>query len=127
PHIGSRVLVLTGAFAVVLFAITFGLSWRAKLSQQRWSRIIRVETEAIATLEELIRAQNAFRAHGGDYRVVTQLLRNDALNEIDTAVLRARVKAFDNVLADDHPRAEDLDRSEEHTSELPSQSNLVCR
>src|SRR5438270_4465958 len=108
-HLRTRVLVLTGAFAVVLFAITFGLSWRAKLSQQRWSRIIRVETEAIATLEELIRAQNAFRAHGGDYRVVTQLLRNDALNEIDTAVLRARVKAFDNVLADDHPRAEDLD------------------
>jgi diguanylate cyclase (GGDEF)-like protein len=108
-HLRTRVLLLTGAFAVVLFAITFGLSYRAKLSQERWSRIIRVETEAIATLEELTRAQNAFRAHGGDYRVVTQLLRNDALNAIDTGTLRARVKAFETLLADEHPRDEDLD------------------
>jgi diguanylate cyclase (GGDEF)-like protein len=108
-HLRTRVLLLTGAFAVVLFAITFGLSWRAKVSQERWSRLIGVETEAIATLEELIRAQNAFRAHGGHYRVVTQLLSNDALTSIDTTVLRARVKAFDTLLGDDHPRAEDLD------------------
>jgi len=108
-HLRTRVLALTAAFAVVLFGITFGLSYRAKLSQERWSRIIRVETEAIATLEELIRAQNAFRAHGGDYRVVTQLLRNDALNAIDTGTLRARVKAFDTLLSDPQARAEDLD------------------
>src|SRR5712692_2076222 len=123
-HLRTRVLLLTGAFAVVLFAITFGLSWRAKVSQERWSRLIGVETEAIATLEELIRAQNAFRAQNGGqaprlsgqagapvphYRVVTQLLRNDALESIDTAVLRARVKAYESLLGDDHPRDEDLD------------------
>jgi diguanylate cyclase (GGDEF)-like protein len=107
-HLRTRVLLLTGAFAVVLFGITFGLSWRAKVAQQRWSRLIGVETEAVATLEEVIRAQNAFRTHGGHYRAVTQLLRNDALGAIDTAVLRARVKAFENVLADEPPREEDL-------------------
>src|SRR5438105_1071695 len=108
-HLRTRVLLLTGAFAIVLFAITFGLSYRAKLSQERWSRLIRVETEAIAKLEEVTRAQNSFRVHGGNYRVVTQLLRNDALEAIDTAVLRARVNAFANVIADEHPRAVDLD------------------
>ena len=83
-HLRTRVLAMTAAFALVLFAITFGLSWRARASQQRWSRLIGVETEAIATLEELIRAQNGFRARGGDYRMVEQLLRNDALQRIDT-------------------------------------------
>ena len=95
-HLRTRVLTLTGAFAVVLFAITFGLSWRAKQSQERWSRLIGVETEAIATLEELIRAQNAFHVRGGDYRVVTQLLSNESLRSIDTAVLRARVRDFES-------------------------------
>src|SRR5438477_12789268 len=95
-HLRTRVLVLTGAFAVVLFAITFGLSWRAKVSQERWSRLIGVETEAIATLEELIRAQNAFRAHGGHYRVVTQLLHNESLATIDTTTLRAHIYEFES-------------------------------
>jgi len=58
----TRVLLLTAAFALALFAITFGLSWRAQVAQERWSRLVGVETRAIATLEELIRAQNAYRA-----------------------------------------------------------------
>jgi diguanylate cyclase (GGDEF)-like protein len=96
---------MTAAFALVLFAITFGLSWRARASQQRWSRLIGVETEAIASLEELIRAQNGFRARGGDYRVVEQLLRSDT----DNGLLRARVKAFATLAREPNPRAEDLD------------------
>ncbi|HEY2091723.1 MAG TPA: diguanylate cyclase [Thermoanaerobaculia bacterium] len=96
---------MTAALALVLFAITFGLSWRARASQQRWSRLIGVETEAIASLEELIRAQNGFRARGGDYRVVEQLLRSDA----DTGLLRARVKAFATLAHEPNPRPEDLD------------------
>src|SRR5437764_9422196 len=58
----SRVLLLTAAFAIALFAITFGLSWRAQVAQERWSRLVGVDTRAIGTLEELIRAQNAYRA-----------------------------------------------------------------
>jgi diguanylate cyclase (GGDEF)-like protein len=100
-HLRTRVLLLTGAFAVVLVAITFGLSWRAKVSQERWSRLIGVETEAIATLEELIRAQNAFHAHGGHYRVVTQLLHNESLATIDTTALRARTFEFESAPDDD--------------------------
>jgi diguanylate cyclase (GGDEF)-like protein len=108
-HLRTRVLAMTAAFALVLFAITFGLSWRARASQQRWSRLIGVETEAIATLEELIRAQNGFRARGGDYRMVEQLLRNDALQRIDTGALRGRVKAFATLTREPQARAEDLD------------------
>ncbi|HKO54923.1 MAG TPA: diguanylate cyclase [Thermoanaerobaculia bacterium] len=115
PRLRSRVLLLTGAFAVVLFAVTFGLSWRAHQAQQRWSRLIGVETEAIGSLEELIRAQNAYRAHfvpGPDaparYRVVTQLLQSDALQFVDTGTLRGRVRAFREVIAEPAPRAEDV-------------------
>src|SRR5688572_12580894 len=58
----TRVLLLTGAFVVALFAISFGLSWRARLAQERWTRLISVETKAVAALEELVRAQNGFYA-----------------------------------------------------------------
>src|SRR5881628_1026454 len=79
-HLRRRVLLLTGAFALALFAITFGLSWEARTAQQRWSRLMSVETQAIATLEELIRQQNAFRVKlqthrttPDEYSVVAQL------------------------------------------------------
>jgi len=109
PRLRTRVLLLTCAFAVALFGITFGLSWRAKLAQERWTRLMSVETEAIARLEEIIRAQNAFRARHGHYRVVTQLLNDPALEEIDITRLRARVRAFAALLDDPETRPEDLD------------------
>jgi len=112
----TRVLLLTAAFALALFAITFGLSWRAQVAQERWSRLVGVETRAIATLEELIRAQNAYRAsvtpaassavppaarwQSGNYRVVSQLLESDSLSTIDTSALRRRMATFRFVLAD---------------------------
>jgi hypothetical protein len=55
------VLFLTAAFAIAL-SPSPRLSWRAQVAQERWSRLVGVETRAIATLEELIRAQNAYRA-----------------------------------------------------------------
>jgi diguanylate cyclase (GGDEF)-like protein len=110
----SRVLLLTGAFALALFMITFGLSWRARLAQEQWTRLIGVETAAIARLEEVIRAQNAFRARhaAGDaprYRVVAQLLQDPALELIDTTMLRARVRAFQTILDDPETRPMDID------------------
>ena len=109
PRLRARVLLLTCAFAVALFSITFGLSWRAKLAQERWTRLMSVETEAIARLEELIRAQNGFHVRHGHYRVVTQLLNDPALDEIDVSRLRARVRAFAALLDDPETRPEDLD------------------
>ena len=91
-HLRTRVLLLTGAFVLALFAITFGLSWRARASQQRWSRLISVETKTVATLEELIRAQNAFHARRESidrYRVVTQILEGEAVG-----ALRARMSEY---------------------------------
>jgi len=105
--------MLTAAFALALFTITFGLSWRAKVAQEKWTRLIGVETAAIARLEEVIRAQNAFRARhvagdGPRYRVVAQLLHDEALERIDTSMLRARVRAFQSLLDDPETRAEDV-------------------
>jgi len=109
PKLRRRVLLLTFAFALSLFAITFGLSWRAKVAQERWTRLISVETEAIARLEEVIRAQNAFRARHGHYGVVVQLLNDPALDEIGVTRLRGRVKSFAAMLSDPEVTADDLD------------------
>ncbi|HYC62096.1 MAG TPA: diguanylate cyclase [Thermoanaerobaculia bacterium] len=112
----TRVLLLTGAFALALFAISLGLSWRARVAQQRWTRLISVETKAVATLEELVRAQNGFHARyvaGHEspqrYRMVTQLLRDESLERIDLGILRGRVKAFAALLGDPGARRADLD------------------
>src|SRR5688500_9644263 len=109
----TRVLLLTGAFAIALFAISFGLSWRARIAQERWTRLISVETKAVAALEELIRAQNGFHARflsGHEspdrYRVVTQLLREESLEHVDIGPLRGRVKAF-RAMLDDPERSEE--------------------
>jgi diguanylate cyclase (GGDEF)-like protein len=110
----TRVLLLTAAFAIALFAITFGLSWRAQIAQERWSRLVGVETRAIGTLEELIRAQNAYRAHAtigsaANYRIVSQLLESDSLHTIDTAALRRRMSTFTAVLADATSTSQEID------------------
>jgi diguanylate cyclase (GGDEF)-like protein len=104
-----RVLLLTFAFALVLFAITGGLSWRARLAQERWQRLVGVETRAIAALEELVRAQNAFHARGGDYRLVSQLLDDESLRAIDTGALRRRVVAFRTAIDDPSATQEEVD------------------
>jgi len=104
-----RVLLLTFAFALVLFAITAGLSWRAKSAQERWQRLVGVETRAIAALEELVRAQNGFHARGGDYRLVSQLLDNAALRAIDTGALRRRVVGFRTAIDDPTSTQEEID------------------
>ena len=131
----TRVLLLTAAFAIALFAITFGLSWRAQIAQERWSRLVGVETRAIGTLEELIRAQNAYRMKMGvgsgglgvgentdaptphtqlptpttTYRVVSQLLESDSLQTIDTTALRRRMSTFTAVLADTTSTPHEID------------------
>ena len=107
-HLRTRVLLLTGAFALALFAIAFGLSWRAKQSQERWTRLVSIEMSAVATLEELIRAQNAFHARQDSadrYRLVEQLLSNPSLNGIDARALRGRVKAYRELRSDFTSRA----------------------
>jgi diguanylate cyclase (GGDEF)-like protein len=115
-HLRSRVLWLTGAFALALFAIAFGLSWRAQRAQARWTRLISIETKAVAALEELIRAQNAFHARFVDgreaasrYGVVVQLLNDESLATLDLNALRGRVKAYRMLIHEPAPRAVDVD------------------
>ena len=93
---------MTGGCALALLAITFGLSMRAKRSQERWSRIVSVETESVTALEELIRAQNAFRKQvafndhkaAAKYEAVEQLLDAPVLRSAESGILRERVEAF---------------------------------
>jgi diguanylate cyclase (GGDEF)-like protein len=96
------------------------MSWRARLAQERWTRLISVETKAVGVLEELIRAQNAFHARfitGQEsprrYRMVAQLLGDESLERIDIARLRGRMKAFRTVIGDASPREEDLTATSE--------------
>ena len=95
----TRVLLLTAAFALILFGITFGLSWRSLTAQSRWARLVGVETQAISALDEVIRAQNAFhstcRGDCGDrYGAVLQLVDRDVLRTIDTSELRNRMNRY---------------------------------
>ena len=115
-HLRTRVLLLTGAFTIALFAIAFGLSWRSRVAQQRWTRLISVETRAVAALEELIRAQNGFRLRflaGAEspqrYRVVAQLLTDDSLQRIDLGTLRARINEFRTIIHEPAPLPEDVE------------------
>lgn len=115
-HLRTRVLLLTGAFTLALFAIAFGLSWRARLAQQRWTRLISIETRAVTQLEELTRAQNGFRVRflaGTEspqrYRVVEQLLVDDSLTRIDLGVLHGRVKSFRTIISEPAPLAVDVE------------------
>jgi diguanylate cyclase (GGDEF)-like protein len=114
-HLRTRVLLLTGAFTLALFAIAFGLSWRSRVAQQRWTRLISIETRAVAALEEIIRAQNGFRTRflaGGEspdrYRVVAQLLTDDSLQRIDLGTLRARIREFRTIIHEPEPLPEDV-------------------
>jgi len=99
-HLRTRVLLLTTAFALTLFAITFGLSWRAHVEQTRWSRLVGVEMQSTAALEELIRAHNAFRAGrtAQSYELVAQLIDRPFL--ADATVLRQRVERFQRLSGD---------------------------
>ncbi|HEU4521745.1 MAG TPA: diguanylate cyclase [Thermoanaerobaculia bacterium] len=116
----TRVLLMTGGFALALLAITFGLSMRAKRSQERWSRIVQVESESVAALEELIRAQNAFQKQVGfgdpraaaKYVAVEQLLESPSLRSADSGVLRERVEAFKRRLLATDVRLRRVARSE---------------
>jgi diguanylate cyclase (GGDEF)-like protein len=111
-HLRSRVLLLTGAFTIALFAIAFGLSWRARLAQERWTRLVSIETRAVATLEELIRSQNGFRSLALSdptrYGVVEQLLDDESLGSVDLGTLRARVNAFRTIIEEPSPLPEDI-------------------
>ena len=112
----KRVLLLTGAFTLALFAVTGGLVWRGRLVQARWTRLVAVEMRAVTRLEDFIRAQNGYRARflAGEttperYRTVAQLLREDELEGIDTTTLHGRMRAFAVVIAEPSPRQADVD------------------
>lgn len=115
-HLRKRVLLLTAAFTLALFAITGGLVWRGRVVQARWQRLVAVEMKAVTVLEEIIRTQNAFygRYVAGQetadrYRMVTQLLAAEPLEGIDTLSLRGRMKAFATIIAEPRTRRADVD------------------
>src|SRR5579859_8029140 len=88
--------------------------------------------EAIITQMDRLRASRAFLMVSGTLRRQT-----DAIAKIQRTLGNRCVAIFDAmpqhtpreavIAASEQARAADADRSEEHTSELQSQSNLVCR
>ena len=134
-HLRTRVLLLTAAFALVLFAITFGLSWRAKVAQQKWTRLLSVETESIETFESIVRAQNAFmfrlrrdvNLDPVSYRSVQQLLERQSLANVDTTILQTRVARFVKQLQATREEwaAGDAEAREQSLSELDLASDRI--
>ena len=57
-HLRTRVLLLTTLFAVTLLAITFGLSWRARVNESQWRQAFS-QMQAIRVRENLIRTRAA--------------------------------------------------------------------
>lgn len=115
-HLRTRVLILTAGFAAALFVITLGLSWRAQRAQERWTQLIEVEIKAVRALENVVRAQGAFYARfaAGDvdasrYRIVLQTLKPAEESGIEVSPLRARMKAFETLIAEPSPRTIDLE------------------
>lgn len=120
----SRVLLLTAAFSMTLFAITLGLSWRAQVAETRWSRLVGVETQAIGALDEIIRAQNAFRtivATPASYKVVLQLLDREALRSIDTSELRRHMERFAALIADPATSPDEIDAESRRVTDAAQQ------
>jgi diguanylate cyclase (GGDEF)-like protein len=114
----ARVLLLTTAFGVALFAIALGMSWRERVAQERWTRLVGVETEAIAELEELLRAQNAFQSRyaaglqqADHYHAVSQWLQRPALASLDTSMVRLRIRAYAATMSDSSSTPEELERA----------------
>lgn len=108
--------VLAAAVASLLLGAVIFLNVRSLQAQQEWTRLVAVETRAVAALDELVRAQNGFHQrltagaeHPQRYRLVAQLLDDEALQSIDIAKLRGRVRAFRTVVEDPAPRATDID------------------
>ncbi len=93
-HLRTRVLLLTTAFALTLLAITFGLSWRARVAQERWNSVVALETQANITLTEIIRVHHALRKRTESYGIVLQLLNSPSLSKTDTSLLRQKMLAF---------------------------------
>src|SRR2546428_4910741 len=130
-HLRSRVLLLTTAFAVTLFAITFGLSWRAHIEQERWSLLVGVEMQSRAALEEFLRAHNGYlRARAvktagaaQSYGSVAQLLNNPAFVGVDMTQLRQRVARFGRLL--DDPDATKAQRDAASAQVVAGAQNLI--
>ena len=100
--LGRRVGWMTAGFALALFSVTLVLTLTARYNQAQWTRLLSIETEAVATLQELVRLQNGFRRQVAPddrravekYRAVEQLLERPALRQIEITRLRERVAAY---------------------------------
>ncbi|HJT16390.1 MAG TPA: hypothetical protein VJ853_03335, partial [Thermoanaerobaculia bacterium] len=56
-HLRTRVLLLTALFALTLLAITFGLSWRARVGEAQWHQAF-AQMQAIRVRENLLRTKD---------------------------------------------------------------------
>lgn len=58
----TRILLFSAAYGVLLVAVAFLLTWRARESQKELGRVVDIDLRATAQLEQLARDQNAWTA-----------------------------------------------------------------
>ncbi len=123
----SRVFLMTAMYSAVLFAIAFGLTWRARTYEQQFHRIMDVDSSAVDALDGLVRAQNGWnqrwqsmdgadaatvRAVSDRYSTVRQILDSRRLAGANTRGLRDSVIAFERQVGSWSRRWESLSAAE---------------
>lgn len=105
----TRILGFSLLYAALLLAVSFGLTWSARRSQQELSTIVNRDLRASSHLEEVVRAQNEWLARWSDltegsdarlaawavrYRDVEQMVDAPALRSVDVGSLPSLVARF---------------------------------
>ncbi|MGH9457416.1 MAG: hypothetical protein ACRD2J_07215, partial [Thermoanaerobaculia bacterium] len=60
PRLRTRILTISVAYGILLVAVAFLLTWRARESQRELGRIVDVELRAARDLEDALRNHHAF-------------------------------------------------------------------
>ncbi|HEY0592017.1 MAG TPA: GGDEF domain-containing protein [Thermoanaerobaculia bacterium] len=108
----TRILLFSAAWGVLLIAVAFLLTWRARESQKELGRVVEVDLRATAQLEQIARNQNAFTARwlelaragspelesfGRRYASVRDLAAAKAVKSFDIGSVPMLVAEFDEV------------------------------
>ncbi len=108
----TRILLFSAAYGVLLIAVAFLLTWRARESQKELGRVVEIDLRATAQLEQIARNQNAWtarwqelaRADSPDlaafalrYRAVRDMTAAPAVRAFDVGSIPMLVAEFDAI------------------------------
>ncbi len=108
----NRILLFSAAYGVLLIAVAFLLTWRARESQKELGRVVEVDLRATAQLEQIARNQNAFTARWLElaragspelesfahrYAIVRDMTAGNAVRSFDIGSVPMLVAEFEEV------------------------------